>query len=301
MAEITLFTAPKAFTNPHIDMIQRNAIRNWLALAPQVEVLIMGREQGMQEVAAELGVRYVPEVRCSEAGPPFISSMYDLARELTASPFLAITNADILFFPDLVTATLAIAQQRKKFLILGKRYDLDLQTDWDFSTGWETRLWDEVKLRGKRHPPTGSDYFIFPRELFTGIPDFTIGRSAWDNWMIAYAMQQGWPVIDASHDLRIVHQNHDYSHLPGNRPPYKLPETKRNIDLAGGEDKLKNILDIPELLVGGRIQKSPLTVARVVYRFEMWITPKGGKKNGLRWQLTRQVRRFRRKLTGEVG
>ena len=29
---LTLFTAPKPFTNPHIALIQRNAIRSWMAL-----------------------------------------------------------------------------------------------------------------------------------------------------------------------------------------------------------------------------------------------------------------------------
>ncbi len=29
---LTLFTAPKPFTNPHIALIQRNAFRSWQAL-----------------------------------------------------------------------------------------------------------------------------------------------------------------------------------------------------------------------------------------------------------------------------
>ena len=31
---ITIFTAPKPFTDPHIDLIQRNAIRSWRDLGP---------------------------------------------------------------------------------------------------------------------------------------------------------------------------------------------------------------------------------------------------------------------------
>jgi hypothetical protein len=297
MAEITLFTAPKPFTNPHIATIQRNAIQNWTHLGPQVEVLLMGREEGMAEVSAELGVRHVHEVKCNEAGPPLINSMIDFARSLTDSPFLAISNADVLYMPDLISATQAMARLKDKFLLLGQRWDLDVQQELDFSPGWDKVLWQDVKARGKLHPPLGSDYFIFPRDLFTDIPDFTIGRSAWDNWMIYYANEQGWAVVDATPSLRIIHQDHDYSHLPGNRPPYKLPETKKNIDLAGGLDNLLTIMDIPTQLVDGELRPAPASFLRLVRKVEVMVDPKDGRKNGIRWALTRQVRKLRRRLT----
>ena len=49
------------------------------------------------------------------------------------------------------------------------------------------RLLYEVKTRGRLHPPGGSDYFIFPRNCFTKIPNFAIGRAGWDNWMFYHA------------------------------------------------------------------------------------------------------------------
>ncbi len=300
MASITLFTAPKAFTIPLNIIIQRNAIKNWIALGSEVEVLLMGRETGMAETAAELGVRHVPEVECSEAGPPYISSMMDYARRLTSSPYLAISNADILYLPDIIHATQMAARLSDKFLLLGQRYDLDVPEDMEFTAGWEERLWQDMQSRGKLHPPLGSDYFIFPRSLLEDIPDFTIGRSGWDNWIIYHAIQEGWTVLDATPSLRIVHQNHDYSHLPGNRPPYKLPETKRNIALAGGEENMLTIMDIPKQLVDGSVRSSPITSLRLVRKLEVALTPKDHKKKGLRWTLTRQVRKLRRRLTGDV-
>lgn len=299
MTLLTLFTAPKPFTNPHINIIQRNAIQNWLQLGPEVKVLMMGRETGMPEVAAELGVHHVHEVACHEAGPPIISSMIDYARRLTDSPYLCITNADVLFFPEILSTTLAVARLADKFLLLSQRWDLEIRDLYDFSPGWETRLWHEVQSRGRLHPPLGSDYFIFPRELLEDIPDFTIGRSGWDNWIIYHAMQEGWATLDITPSLRIVHQNHDYSHLPGNRPPYKLPETKQNIALAGGEENMLTIMDMPQQLANGKIRPSPITPLRLIRKLEVVLTPKDHQKTGLRWTLTRQVRRLRRRLTAE--
>lgn len=299
MTYLTIFTAPKAFTNPHISLIQRNALQNWLHLGPEVAVLMMGQEVGMPEVAAEMGIRNVHEVKCNEAGPPLISSMIAYARELTDSPYLCISNADVLYFPDVISATQDMARLSENFVILGQRWDLDVRQEIDFSPGWQDRLWQDVRQRGRMHPPLGSDYFIFPRQLLADIPDFTIGRSGWDNWIIYHALQRGWDIVDASHSLRLVHQNHDYSHLPGNRPPYKLPETKKNIALAGGEENMLTILDLPNQLVKGKIRPAPLTFARLVRKLEVSLTPKEKQRRGLRWRLTRQVRKLRRRLTDD--
>jgi hypothetical protein len=56
MSLITLFSAPKPFTNPHIAMIQRNAIKSW-TLLPDVEVILLGEEEGLAEAAHELGCK----------------------------------------------------------------------------------------------------------------------------------------------------------------------------------------------------------------------------------------------------
>ena len=48
MAEklLTLFTTPKPFKDPHIITIQRNALRSWQALGDEVEVLVIGNDEG---------------------------------------------------------------------------------------------------------------------------------------------------------------------------------------------------------------------------------------------------------------
>jgi hypothetical protein len=113
------------------------------------------------------------------------------------------------------------------------------------------------------HPPGGSDYFIFPREAYTDMPAFAIGRAGWDNWMIYHARCQGWEVIDATRAAQIVHQTHDYSHLPGGQPHYRLPETGENVRLAGGKRTIFGLKDANRVLVDGRIQKPRMSASRV--------------------------------------
>lgn len=262
MSLITIFTAPKPFTDPHIALIQHNAIRSWLALGEQVEVILLGEEEGLAEAAALYGVRHLPQVQRTPAGTPLVSSMFALAREYSTSPLLCCVNADILLTPDLLTVGQTMLERHARFLVVGQRWDLDVREPLNFSSGWAERLRQRVQQEGKLHKATGSDYFLFPRGCFTDMPAFAIGRAGWDNWMIYSGRAQGFPVVDATHDLFIVHQNHDYRHLPGGQPHYKHPETLENVRLAGGRRAIFELPDVSHRLVNRKLVRPPLTWQR---------------------------------------
>lgn len=269
MPFLTLFSAPKPFTDPHIATIQRNAIQTWLRL-PDVEVILLGEEAGLAQAAAELGVRHLPEVARNASGTPLISSMFELARQHSNSPLLGIVNTDILLLPDLVDSARRVAAQRERFVLLGRRWDLDVREPIDFAYSWQFELRACVRKQGQLHRPAGSDYFIFPRSCYTDIPDFAIGRAGWDNWMIYKARRAGWPVVDATHDVIIVHQQHDYRHLPGGVPHYTLPETDENIRLAGGHGNVRyTVLDADTRLVDGYLVRPCWSTARFLRGLEV--------------------------------
>ncbi len=270
MSYLTIFTAPKPFTNPHIAVIQRNAIQSWLRL-PDCQVILIGDEPGIAETAAALGVLHLPNAARNAHGTPLLSSIFSLARQHSHSPLLCYVNADIIFFADVLEAGRRAAQQADRFLIVGQRWDMDITTPLDFAPGWEAALRARVAAQGALHPPMGSDYFIFPRACYTDLPAFAVGRAGWDNWMIYKARAEGWPAIDATHDVMIVHQNHDYSHLPGGQPHYKLPETDENIRLAGGRAATRfTLLDTDKRLVNGKLLPQKMDSQRLWRRIEAW-------------------------------
>lgn len=260
MAFLTIFTTPKPFTNLHIATIQRNALANWRALGEEVAVIVLGDEAGAAEAAAQIGALHLPEVARNKEGTPLISDLFAQARSHADGPLLAYVNADILLLPDFVeTARLAV-QAKKHFLLVGQRWDLDVTEPLSFEDDWDSALRQRVRQQGKLHPPAGSDYFIFPKAEFSEMPQFAIGRAGWDNWMIYWARRQAWPVVDATRDIFIVHQNHDYSHLPGGRPHYRQPETFDNIRMAGGRMVTRFMLaDCSHQIVDGKISAKPLS------------------------------------------
>jgi hypothetical protein len=301
MTFLTIFTAPKPFSNPHIATIQRNAIQSWLHLGEEVDVFLVGEEDGLAETAAEFKVRHLANVARNEQGTPLVSSIFDLARQASQSPLLAYLNADILALPDFVKVARKVAVQAENFLIVGQRWDLQVENELDFNPGWEARLRADLEKRGRLHPPAGSDYFIFPRHLFTAMPAFAIGRAGWDNWMIYHARERGWHVVDATPSLKIIHQDHDYSHLPGGKPHYDLEESNHNLALAGGLLHMYYVLDTDKQLWDGRIRSPRPSMLRTLRKAELWLTPKDGRRQGTRWGLARKLRRWRRRITGTLN
>jgi hypothetical protein len=272
VSRITLFSAPKPFTNPHIAMIQRNAIQSW-TLLPDVQVILLGNEAGLAEAAHELGVKHIPEVELNPNGTPLISSMFQLARENSHGDLLCIINADMILLPDFVEAARRSRLQRDKFVLLSQRWDLEVTQPIEFTEGWQNRLSFTVHRHGSLHRPAGSDFFLFPPSCYIDIPDFTIGRAGWDNWMIYKARKEKWTVIDCTPSVMIVHQNHDYSHLPGGKPHYEHPDTNENIHLAGGEANIRyTILDAThQLAPGGKLVRPKPSYLRFMRGVELFL------------------------------
>lgn len=256
-AALTLFTAPKPFTNPHIALIQRNAMRSWQAMGEDVEIILIGSDEGIAETAAELDIRHLPDVPVNQLGTPLISGIFSLARKASQSPLLAYVNADIILFPNFLEVAQQVAAKLPKFLLVGQRWDLEVTELLGFESEWVEPLRRHTWRNGMLHLRAGSDYFVFPRACFQDIPDFTVGRAGWDNWMIFKARQENWPVVDCTADLDIIHQDHDYSHLPNGQAHYRLPETGENIRLAGGQRTIFNLDDASHRLVRGRIEVVP--------------------------------------------
>jgi hypothetical protein len=198
--------------------------------------------------------------------------MFQLARENSNSALLCIINADMILMPDFVEAAKQVKGQKSKFVLLSQRWDYDISQPIEFTESWQARLRSSVLGQNKLHRPAGSDFFLFPLSSFLEVPAFAIGRAGWDNWMIYKARKEGWAVIDCTPSIMIVHQNHDYSHLPEGKPHYEHPDTNENIHLAGGHANIRyTILDSTHQLVDGKLIRPKMTSLRFTRKFELFL------------------------------
>jgi hypothetical protein len=229
---MTIFTVPKPFEG-HIGVIQRNAVRSWLALRPECEILLFGDEPGTADCAEDLAVTHIAGIACTAYGTPMLDDAFRQTEVAGRFPLLCYVNADIILPPSFTSCTGRI--MLPSFLMVGRRVDLDVTTEMDFADPACRRvLEEEVREHGVLHRPWGSDYFVFPKGALGALPPFAVGRPDWDNWMIFRARQLRRPVVDASECVLAVHQNHSYEHVPGGTGDlWEGPEADMNRDLAG--------------------------------------------------------------------
>jgi len=236
----TLFACPKGFVNPHISLIQRNAIFSWTLLNPRPEIILCGSEKGVAELSKELGLMHIRDISVNEFGTPLVNDIFEKAQRRASFDLLCYANADIIFTYHLTRAIKQASSLRKLFLVAGRRWDIDIIQPLDFSPGWERELQQEVLKRGKLRDQYMIDYFVFPRGLWEKIPQFALGRYWWDQWLLYRARCLNADLIDSTASVLAIHQRHDHSHhaqdfgqiLP--KPWLQTFEGRRNLHLSGG-------------------------------------------------------------------
>jgi hypothetical protein len=253
---LTIFTTAKAFRG-HFNVIQRNALKSWTLLHPDVEVILFGDDQGSAEVAKELGLRHQPEVGRNEFGTILVSSMFEKAQAMARHDLLCYVNCDIVLFPDFCAALEKVKEKEQRFLIIGRRWDTDITQPLVFDRpGWDREVLELAGRSGRQRTADWIDYFAFSRGTYDGdIPEFAIGRTCWDNWLVWKVMTSGAAVVDASRVIIAVHQNHDYSHHPSGRVGVWFgEEAARNLKLTGGVKHLHTIAHAPYRLTQDGIE-----------------------------------------------
>jgi hypothetical protein len=258
---LTLFTTAKPFTG-HSGVIQRNALKSWTLLHPQLEVILFGNDQGAREIAQELGLLHVPEVKRNDTGAKRIDDLFRQAQSISRHDLLCYCNCDIILMQDFRAALERVAHAHRTFLMVGRRWDTDITQPLDFADPlWQRHTQQLAHEKGTQQPAWSVDYFAFRRGLYPQIPPLVIGRIWWDHWLVWKARQEGADVVDCSPVVRAVHQNHDYSYHPDQAKGVWTDElAKHNYELAGGRGHLYTIDDATHIL-----------------------TPEGEKSNVKRW------------------
>lgn len=240
---ITIFAIPKAFKG-HTGIIQRNAIQSWTKLNPACEVILYGDDEGTAEAAAQYGVRHIPDIRRNEFGTPLLNTLFEKTQEIAANDIICYVNGDIMLVDDFLKAVKKVATVKKEFLLVGRRWNIDVDEPIVFDGDWERRVKAHVRDRGVLYGIDGIDYFVFRRGTLGDLPPFAVGRPGWDGWMIYNALKKRLPVIDATRAITCIHQNHDYNHLKNQDNRFgRGPEATHNRVIAGGMDNLYSLYD----------------------------------------------------------
>jgi hypothetical protein len=253
---LTLFTTAKPFIG-HSAIIQRNALKSWALLHPNAEVILFGDDAGAAENARELRLRFEPYVARSEQGSKRLDYMFSTARALARNDILCYVNCDIILMDDFLRALKRVRDRHPKFLMVGRRWDIEMPEPLDFlQASWRSRLQGVALMRGVQRSEEWIDYFAFSKGLYgASVPPLVVGRVHWDQWLMWKALDSDAAVVDASRSVIAVHQNHDYSYHPKGRAGvwYGI-EADANFHLAGTGRHMRRISDATEVLDATRIR-----------------------------------------------
>ncbi len=271
-SSLTLLAMPKPFQD-HIGIIQRNAIISWTKLQPKPEIILFGYEQGVAECARELGLIHVPEVDRNQRGTPLLADIFKRAEEHASHDVLAYVNADIILPQEFMVGVEKVRQRFSGFLAVGRRTNLNIRQALDFSPGWEDKLKERRLHEGQLESHTGIDFFVFPRGTYEQVPPLVIGRIWFDQWCIKYARKKKLPVVDLTSFAPIVHQLHDYNHVPGGKEGgvYGGAEADENLVYYDEQPHTYTILSATHVMTaGGRIRRVFFRSQKVAIRTFLW-------------------------------
>jgi hypothetical protein len=268
---LTLFTIPKPFRG-HIGTIQRNAILSWKHLCPQPQIVLLGDEDGIADIALSQNLQHVPRIARNEFGTPLMSDAFAIAHRLAAHDILCYINADILLLGNFLDAVGRVARKFDKFLAVSRRVNVDIEQPIDFCPGWEAQFKENFVARGTLGLDSCIDAFVFPKTIFQRVPDFAIGRLWFDHWFIRAARRARLPVVELSLSSPLIHQNHDYNHVQGSIEAIWLSqESQRNLKLYGKIFHDYTLSDATHrLLPDGLIDKLPSPKRSQSIRYLLW-------------------------------
>ena len=264
---ITIFTIPKPFSDEHIELIQKNAIQSWLTVTEALHINLCGDEDGIKRYATLFGVNHIDEIKKNKYGTPLLDDVFKKVNERAKTDLLCYVNCDIILTKDILKALAKIQERFKKFLVVGRRIDLDINHSLKYTAGWEDSLMTIASGKGKIHGFSGVDYFIFPKTILKQIPPFAVGRIGWDNWIIYHARNKGYPVVDITDAYKVIHQNHKYTHLHnGFKQRNDGEEARQNLKFAGGRRRMYTIRDAEYILNKDGIKKNS-NIIYSIFRF----------------------------------
>jgi hypothetical protein len=239
---LTFFTTGKAFRG-HDGIIQRNALKSWKLLDPDVEVIVFGEDEGAAQVCSELGLVHHRYVEQHASGRNLVDYMFRRASQIARHQYLCYCNCDIVLMEDFRRAFERARAWKKQFLFVAQRWDTDITGPIDFGdSAWADKLRQLAATSGVQQGGFTIDMFLFCKGQYLEMPPLVVGHCYWDTWMIWKALDSGIPVLDGTPFVTLIHQNHGYN------PAFRRGKgdvtdalSLQNFELIGGFNQVQNI------------------------------------------------------------
>ena len=260
----------------HLQTHYKNTLWMMGRLKPTMSPIVFTNDAIASELALSSNNTVLPITKTNVFGMPVLNQMFIESMRYSTSFFYGYTNGDMLYPRNDIIRNLAILQgliERgeldENVLIIGRRTNVVyvetsmVQTDEDINS---------LAEKGKLYGPDAQDFMFVTRNSFDWhvIPDFVVGRTAYDNWLVDFAYHRDYSIIDLTQTLVAIHQT-------------GLNGIKSSHWSARGIDRKWNYP-----LARGKVDHGTIEVAQFVSGFRY--SQRGGSQSSRHWTLTHKAR-----------
>lgn len=250
---LTIFGTCKPFVHEEDIANQTTAIKSWTLLEPRPDVILLGRDKGVKEVAAKLGCHHARKIETSKKGTPIVESVFAKARRHAKFDIMCYADADMVLLQDFMEAVKIVSAQFPQFLMIGRRRCVYPKRplligegpDWKEETRRLAMLWGEPR----RSDLGGSDYFVYVKGMYDiPFPHVYLGRRRWDLWLVGIVLKRGIPVVDTTEDVLAAHLHHREWKRPAE-------EVRHNVKAIGTDAIRGTLQEATWALKNGRLKR----------------------------------------------
>ncbi|XP_071162482.1 uncharacterized protein [Mytilus edulis] len=201
---LTLFTTWEP--SPEKSFVHNCTLRNWSSFIPKVNLVLFTNNSNLKKEALQYGWSVLPIIHHVE-GVPVLKHMFQTVISTFNSTYYGFSNSDILFVDNLLNSLHTVNREYKdkNVFLTGRR------TNIPHLSLKEVVSYDNIRKaaseRGELFVVASEDYFITTSRFpWNTIPDFVIGRPAYDNWLVGFARCHFYTVIDITSTVLACHQ-----------------------------------------------------------------------------------------------
>lgn len=200
--------------NPVFSPLQYNAIKSWLLLRPRPRIILFTEPNTDNAILDGWDIE-LHTTKCNQFGTPLVSDALHRTMDMAQGDVLVMANADNIYLPGFTAAIAHVSRNFPQFLMVGQRWDVSVPNYISFTPWWTIDL---MSLHRDLHGKAAIDYLAFyTGDWLRDLPDFAVGRSSYDNEIVALTKAANIPVVDATEAVTVLHQWHPRGHKFANR------------------------------------------------------------------------------------
>jgi len=236
---ITLFSTFKPLKDESYNISIYNSVNSWIHALKSINGVIILYEElegQLGEFKEDDNLKVFSHDKRDKWGIPTIDRMFYRSYMCTRSSFMCFVNGDIILPPNFVDRIHPVLERNSPFMLGASPFDVICDYRIDFSNSeWYSRI--RKSYGGMWRSDVAIDFFLFTSGIFHDIPPFSIGRIAYDNYLIGRGKESTGVLIDGTQGIGAIHQYHDYRPYTNLHHVMSLPASEHNKKVAGGYAK----------------------------------------------------------------